>query len=179
MGEFYKIKSLTEFTNESSDSSLWRNTDYRWLLELLNKGKIKSDNNRFISFSIKEDSGGQDDFGGTRIEFNSGEIYKQGAIEIYYDAEFFEKYPEISRYVTGYKTEKDYYKDKGYAGAEEANEDGELTWEDYIGDFEIEDEVVIKEIKFTSDLIKGVKFIKDKPSKQLITLLNKYNISYT
>lgn len=179
MNGHYEIKSLNNFINEFRNNSLWRNTNHRWLLELLKNGKVTAEKGRFISFSSEEDSGGQDDFGGTRIKFNENIVYKQGAIEINYDTRFFEEYPEISRYVCGFKSEEEYYSDKGYSGAEEANADMELTWDQYVEGFENENEVVIKKIKFTENLIESVNFIKDKPNKKLIELLNMHNIEYT
>ena len=56
------IKTYEEFINEENkDGFLYRNTHPNWLIELLKKGKIKADKDRFISFSADSDSGGQDD----------------------------------------------------------------------------------------------------------------------
>jgi hypothetical protein len=80
-------------------------------------------------------------------------------------------------YVTGYENEQGYYDDKGYSGAEEANDNMELTWEQYLEDYEGEEEVVINKITYKSDLIKMVNF-SEKPHKKLIKLLNKLDIPY-
>lgn len=174
----YKLKTLHEKLNENYNHFVWRNTNYKWLYELLSKKTIKSKRGRFISFSMAEDSGGQDDYGGTRIKFNRTELDKQGLIEVYYDYEFFERYPEISRYVTGYKSEKEYYENLGYSGPEEANNNLDLTWEEYIEGYEGEEELVLKNLKFNENLILNVSFIKDRPSKNLINLLKINNITY-
>jgi hypothetical protein len=179
----YKLKSLNEFVNEAYGIDLWRNTNFKWLLELLKRGKYSSEKGRFISLSNKEDSGGQDDFGGTRIQFNAEELYKQGAIEIEYDRYFFDKHSDICRYVTGYDSEDDYYQDHDYKDADDFNKNGNddldtLSWESMLEDYENEDEIVIKEIKFNDNLIKNVTFTKDKPNKALLELLDKYKIHY-
>ncbi len=50
----------------------------------------------------------------------------------------------VTGYVTGYKDAEDYYSDNGYDGPEAANSDSNLMWNEYIADFEIEQEVVMK-----------------------------------
>lgn len=174
----YKIKNISEFLNEGYNSSIWRNTNYNWLLELLNKKQMKSKTGRFISFSLAEDSGGQDDFGGTRIKFNKSELDKQGLIEIYYEEDFFKKYQDISIYVTGFKNAEEYYDNRGYSGPDDANDNQDLTWDQYIEGYEEEQELVLKNLKFTSNLIEHVTFIKDKPNKKLLNLLEINNITY-
>lgn len=178
MNKMKYILEFKEFNNLSSDKYVWRNTNFNWLLELLTKKYINAERNRFISFSSNENSGGQDDFGGTRIKFNRKELERQGLVEIEYDTDFFKEHPDICLYVTAYKSKEDYYENLGYDGPDEANDNGELTWEDYIGDFEIEQELVLKEIKYTSKLIEEVTFIKDKPSTELIDILKSENIKY-
>jgi len=175
MIHFLKYK---EFVNEgSSELFLYRNTDEPFLLEILKKGKVYSRNKKFVSLSKEPDSGGLDEYGNVRIIFNGNLLFKEGAIEIYYDdPEFWEEYPEIAKHVTGFRDAKDYYKDKGYKGPEEANENGELTWEQYCEGFSDESEVVIPFIKMMPNLISSIQS-KDKLKKETIDLLAKFNIS--
>ena len=173
-----EIQKLNEITKKGS---AWRNTSWKWLYELLKKQNIKASKNRFISFSLNKDSGGQDDFGKTKIEFVYNFLLKQGAIEIWYEADFFKMYPDICIYVTGYKNEKSYYEDKGYdeiPSKEEIWKEHELDWDTYVEDFSNEEEIVIKKLKYVDKLIKHVKFNK-KPNKKLLELLDKYSINYT
>lgn len=174
----YTLKSLNQHINERYNQSVWRNTNHKWLYELLRKKRIRPEQGRFISFSLTEDSGGQDDFGGTRIKFNRSELDKQGLIEIYYEPDFFEEHPEVSLYVTGFKNEQDYYEQLGYDSPEEANANHELTWEQYIEGYAVEEELVLKQLRFNDNLIEEVLFIKDKPSNNILDLLKRNNVYY-
>ena len=145
------------------EEKLYRNTSIDWLNDFLKKGITYPyiNKKRFISFSKEEDSGGADNFGETNIEFNAKELYKQGAIEIEYNVDFFEQNPEICKYVTGYKGEEDYYQQRGYEGKQDFEENGQddfdtLMWETVIEDFENEAEVVIKKLKYKDGLILSV-----------------------
>ena len=150
------------FVNEEQkQGSLFRSTDQTFLIMLLElEGdplKARGPGN-FISLSRDSDSGGQDDFGGREIviEFDENKIFDQGAEEIWYEPAFFEQFPEISLYVTGYKGEEDYYEQKGYSGPEEANEDMELTWDQYLEGYGHEEEIVMKQLRYVPGLIKFV-----------------------
>jgi hypothetical protein len=163
-------------------TAVYRNTALKWLMEFLNKGTAVpyGDKKRFISFSNKEDSGGADNFGDVRIEFNSKLLYKQGAIEIEYDRDFFEEHPDICTYVTGYKGEEDYYKQNDYEGKEDFEENGQddqdtLTWETMIEDYENEAEIVIKKLKYIEGLITKV-ILPKKISKKDIAAIEKKGI---
>lgn len=159
----------------SNYNYVWRNTDYEWLYELLTNKQIKSEKGRFISFSLEEDGGGMDDFGGTRIKFNRNLLDKQGLIEIFYESDFFEKYSEICLYVTAYESEQHYYDNND---CEDADEKGVLSWEQYIEDYEHEQELVLKNLIYTEKLIEEVIFLKDVPSKELINILKNKNIKF-
>ena len=145
------------------EETLYRNTSIQWLMDFLRKGSAKpyGDKRRYISFSKKEDSGGQDTYGDIRIDFNAKELYTQGAIEVEYVTDFFDEHPEICRYVTGYESEDEYYKENGYESAEDytannADDADTIPWESNIEDYEAEAEVVIKNLKFKDGLITKV-----------------------
>lgn len=178
-----RIMSFSRFLNESeSDEKIYRNTAIEWLTQFLNKGEATPfmDEKRFISFSTKEDSGGADDFGDIRVEFDSNELYKQGAIAIEYDTEFFEEYPDICAYVTGFKSEDDYYQNSDYEDAADFEERGQddsntLMWSTIIEDYENEAEVVIKKLKYVEGLITKV-YLPKKIKKEDINLIKKFGI---
>lgn len=164
-----RIKLFEAFVNEedayyaANRKMLYRNTSIKWLIEFLNKGSALpyGSEERFISFSKEEDSGGQDDYGDVLIIFNANMLYAQGAIEVEYYEEFFEEHPDICQYVTGYKNEKDYYKNAGYKSKEDFEKNGQndvdtLSWETTIEDYAEEAEVVIKKLKLEKGLIIGV-----------------------
>lgn len=141
----------------------FRNTNPNWVKEFLIKRKIK--NQKFISFSLDENSGSMDNFGDTLVVFNYDKLLEQGAQEIYYDADWFEDNPEICMYVTGYENRENY----------EYNHDEEtdLSWETTIEDYEHEEEIVLKgELIYENGLILTIK-TKD---EELISLCNKMNI---
>lgn len=177
------IKTYESFLNESSsEEKLYRNTAIEWLTSLLTKGTAipYGDVKRFISFSTREDSGGQDNFGDVQIEFNSNELYKQGAIAIEYDIEFFEEYPDICNYVTGFKSEDEYYKNSDYKNAEDFEENGQddmntLMWSSIIEDYENEAEVVIKKLKYVKGLITKV-VVPKSLKKEDLELIKKHGI---
>jgi|TARA_R110000744_G_scaffold213701_5_gene332580 hypothetical protein len=171
------IKTYEEFINEENkDGFLYRNTHPNWLIELLKKGKIKADKDRFISFSADSDSGGQDDYGSMRVEFNIKEMESQGVIEIEYDSYFFDDNPKVSMYVSGYNNEEDYYDNQDFDDAEEAHAEFELSWEEHVEDFAGEEEWIMDSIKFNSNLINHVTF---KKNTKLQKLLDENKVEYT
>lgn len=150
-----RIKLFEEFNERGY--SLWRNTSEEFLLELLKTGKVSSKGKAFVSLSNEPDSGGQDDYGDVQIEFEGDLLAKQGAEAIYYDdPDFWDEFPLIAQHVTGFKNAKDYYRDKGFNDSEDANENGELTWEQYCEGFSEESETVIPQIKLVPSLILSV-----------------------
>lgn len=178
------IKTFKLFESNSEPEKIYRNTAIQWLTEFLNKGEatpyMDKDDKRFISFSTKEDSGGADDFGDIRIEFDSNELFKQGAIAIEYDTEFFEEYPDICAYVTGFKGEDDYYQNNDYEDAADFEERGQddmdtLMWSTMIEDYENEAEVVIKKLKYVDGLITKV-YLPKNIKKEDIALIKKFGI---
>lgn len=172
---------LQKKSNEASQQFMYRTTNWKWLLDLLKTGKIVR-KERFISFSNDPDSyKSTNDYGGTNIIFNRSELEKQGLIDIEYDVNFFNTNPELCMYVLGYKDEEDYYDNLGYEDYDDliASGDLEMTFDEYIGDFEEEDESVLKNLKFTDNLIVSVEFETDRPNKELLKLLDIYNITYT
>lgn len=146
----------------------YRNTDEQWLIEFLSKGEIKPymQEKRFISLSFDKDSGEQDNFGDVRVVFDYNTLLKQHPIEIYYEPEFMEQYPDICMYVTGYDGRFDY---------EEQHDENDLSWETTIEDFQEEEEIVIKKIRFEESLIIAVIFKKE-PSKLSKMLCRKFGI---
>ena len=89
---------------------------------------------------------------------------------------FWEKYPDITKHVTSYENEQDYYDNIGYKDAEDANANMEQDWEDVLESYSYEQEVVIEEIKLEDDLIVGV---KSKSQGGFITLEEFKNKGYT
>lgn len=174
------VDQVKDKVEEKTENNLYRNTDIGWLMEFLVNNNIeqKRRDKKFISFSLNEESGSMDKFGDTRIIFNKDKLENQGAIEVYYEKEFMEMYPEISKYITGYKSEKDYYDSKDFNNEKEAIEANDFSWEEYIRDFEHEEEFVIPKIKYEDGLIKKV-IIKSKDFNDNIKkLLEKNNIKY-
>jgi len=180
----YKIFEEDAYYSAHQKPPLYRNTAMKWLTDFLTKGSavpFGDAKKRFISFSAKEDSGGADNFGEVNIEFNSKELYKQGAIEIEYDVDFFEEHQDICIYVTGYKNEKDYYQQNDYKDKEDFEENGQddsdtLMWETMIEDYENEAEIVIKKLKYIKGLINKVTVPK-KTSKKDIELIKSKGIT--
>lgn len=171
-----------KFVNEEQkQGSLFRSTDQIWLRIFLDQDQIMTPEKeeKFISLSRDSDSGGQDDFGGKEvvIEFDEQKIFNQGAEEIWYESDYFNENPTISLYATGFKNEKDYYDQKGYSGAEEANADFELTWDQYVEDYAHEEEIVMKKLKYEPEIIKHVDILS--PAHPiLIEMLEENNITY-
>jgi len=169
------LQTFALFENNNSDKQIiYRNTAFKWLLDFLKKGEVipYMGKKRFISLSFKEDSGGSDDFGDTRVVFDAKMLFKQGAIEIEYDDYFFEENPDICAYITGFKSEDEYYRESGYEGKkgyeENAQDDSNvLSWNVIIEDYENEAEVVIKKIKYLPGLIKHVIVPKGTSEKEL------------
>jgi hypothetical protein len=160
--------------------SVFRSTDQNWLRIFLDQDQIiHAKPGRFISLSYDSDSGGMDNFGGKEvvIEFNEEKIMQQEANPIYYEPEWFDKYKEACMYVLAYKGEKDYYEQKGYAGPEEAERNMDFTWEQIIEDYEHEQEILMKKIKFVPGIIKNILII-NKPHPILIEMLEENNIPY-
>jgi hypothetical protein len=176
------IKTFEDFVNEAFDpmdhdpNTVWRNTTEEFLFNLLKNKKISSKGQNFVSISKFHNSGGQDNYGNVRIGFNKQMLIKQGLIEIYYDdPDFWEDEPLIAKHVTGFKNADEYYKDKGYEGPEEANEDGELTWEQYCEGFYDEAELVVPHITLKPGLITSIK--SEQPLKdKTIELIKKLEI---
>lgn len=172
-----------KFINEEhKQGSLFRSSDQTWLimlLELEGKPLRPYRDEGFISLSRDSESGGQDDFGGKEltIEFDEDEIFKQGAEEVWYEEDYFNMHPEISLYVTGYKGEEDYYDQKDYSGPEEANENFDLTWDQYVEDYAHEEEILLKELRYTPELIKNV-IIYKQSNPILIEMLEEFDIPY-
>lgn len=178
-----KFQSFKNWLNEEQKrGSIFRNTGEGWLQEFLSKEEIKATPHddgtpRFISFSRDSDSGGQDDFGSVQIEFDEDKLFAQDAEEIWYEPEYFEMNPAISRYVTGFTGEQDYYDSKDFDNAEEAWEHSDLDWNTYVEDYATEEEIVMTEVKYEPGLIKKVTF-SEPPLDKTIELLKKYNIPY-
>jgi hypothetical protein len=173
------IKLFEDFNKESE--KIYRNTHIKWLLEFLKKGETdRSKENRFISFSFEPDSGGQDDFGDIHIEFDSNEVFKQGAIAVEYNEYFFEQNPDISAYVTGCKSEDEYYQDHNYKDKEDFEANGHedmdtLMWSTVIEDYEGEAEIVIKKLEYIPGMI--TKVILDKPiNKKDVKFIESFGI---
>lgn len=171
-----------KFINEShKQGSLFRSTDQMWLRILLDQDQMIYPNREegFISLSIDTESGSMDEFGGKEItiEFDQDMIMNQDALEIYYEPEFFEQYPKLCLYVTGYKGEDDYYKQKEYEDAEDAWSNSDLAWEDVVSDFEHEDEVVMTKLKYVPGIIKNV-IIYNKLHPILKDMMEENNINY-
>jgi len=173
------IKLFEDFNKESE--KIYRNTNIQWLLKFLKKGEIdRYKENRFISFSFEPDSGGQDNFGDTHIEFDSNEVFKQGAVAIEYDEDFFEENPDISAYVTGFKNEDDYYKSNDYKDKEDFEQNGHddantLMWSSNIEGYEGEAEIVIKKLEYIPGMI--TKVVLDKPiSKKDMEFIESFDI---
>lgn len=146
----------------------YRNTSEQWLIDLLSKGNIGpyGDDKRFISLSFAEDSGGMDTFGNIRVVIDYNMLLKQHPIEVYYEPEFMEQYPDICMYVTGYDGRFDY---------EEEHDENDLSWETTIEDYEHEEEILIKKLTFTEGLIVGVVF-ESTPSKLAKMMCRKFGI---
>lgn len=159
---------------------LYKTSGQEWLINLLKNGKLKTINKDWISLSLVENSGGQDDYGKMTITFDKYMIMSEpNAYEVdYEDPDFFDMFPTITRHITGFNNEQEYYDNIGYANAEEANEDGELTWMQNINSYETEQEVVLDEIKYKDGLIINVEF-NEEPEQELIDLLKLKNILYT
>lgn len=167
---------------EQKQGSLFRSTDQVWLimlLELEGKSLKAKGPGKFISLSRDSESGGQDDFGGREIiiEFDEQKIFNQGAEEIWYEADYFNENPEISLYVSGYEGEKDYYEQKGYSGPEEAWENSDLDWNTAVEDYQHEEEIILKELRYVPGLIKYVEILKP-ANPILIEMLDEFDIPY-
>lgn len=158
------------------ESSAWRNTSEEFLYNLLKDGHIQSRGKEFVSMCLDENSGGQDDYGDVRIQFSLEEILNQGGIICdYEDLDFWESYPEITKHVTGYESEREYYESLGFDNAQECYESNELTWDMFINSYKDEEEIVIKKIILKPGLILSVSSKKPLSSKT-VNLLNKNNI---
>ena len=145
------MKFLTTFKlfEKANSDSLYRNTSLQWLLKFLHDGKaLPYKGRKFISFSR---NGSHDEFGDNEIEFNAAEVYKQGAITVEYNENFFETHPEISLYVTAFKNKKMYGTDDNLV----------IPWGVYISDFEDEQEVVIPKLTLIKPLIKKIVLQKE------------------
>lgn len=162
----------------------YRNTNQEWLFNLLKYGFITTFNKKYISISSKEDSGGMDHYGDIRITFNGDILNKQGLIDIEYNEDFFEEYPNICKHVTGYNSKDEYYKQHDYDNEEQYFKDTDnvdvISWSQNIDDYEAEAESVIEKITLVPNLIIQVEYFNnEKLSNELIDLLNKNNIKYS
>jgi len=172
-----------KFINEEHVSgSLFRSTDQMWLRIFLDQDQIIYPKRKegFISLSFDSESGSMDSFGGKEVTviFDQDMIFNQDAIEIYYEPEFFEQYPKICLYVTGYEGEEDYYSQKEYKNAKDAWNNSDLAWEDVISDFAHEEEVVMSKLKYIPGIIKKV-IIYNELHPILKDMLEEYGIKYT
>ena len=171
------LKLFEELINEDRQAGfLFRNTHPNWLIGLLKKGMIKAEKGRFLSFSEDSESGGADDYGSMQVQFNRDEMERQGIIQIDYTPYFFENNPKICFYVSGYESEEDYYESIDVQDADEAWENGELSWDDMLEDYSGEEEWVMDKIKWTPELINHVRF---KKNPKLQKLLDQKGIKYT
>lgn len=173
------MKHLKIFENFTINKSIYRNTHYKWLLDFLKNGFIEHE--KFISFSFDKDSGRNDFFGSTNIEFDKKMVFEQGAIEVIYDEGFFEYYPEICLYVSGYESSEDYYKQEGYENEKDFYsknnfENTTLAWKFIIEDYSDEEEIVLKKLIYHPGIINKVVLEEDSP--ELIKLLLMYDIPY-
>lgn len=174
------MKHLKIFEEYSINKYIYRNTDHKWLFYFLENGFIEHEN--FISFSFDVDSGGGgEDFGSTNIEFDKQMVFDQGAIEVIYDEWFFEEYPEISQYVSSYKSSEDYYHQHGYDDEEDFYSKNNLAnttlaWSFIIGDYEKEEEIVSKKLTYQPGII--TKVVLEQHYPELINLLMMLEISY-
>ena len=100
----------------------------------------------------------------------------QGIIDIFYEDKFFELYPEIAKYVLGFKNMEEYSLNAYDEEGSEPDEDLLYEeWVDYIYTFEHEEELVLKKLKYYPGIIQKVEFRKT-PSKEVIELLKKHKI---
>lgn len=153
---------------------IYRNTDINWLIEFLEHGIKKKDD--FISLSSHENSGNMDNFGDTKIIFNKDLLDNQGLEEVFYEEDYFNENPKISKYITGFENEEDFYDDKDYDNSEEAYDQCEMDWESNIKSYEHEEEFLMSVIRYEEDLIEKV--ILQEHNIKAESLLNKYNIEY-
>lgn len=168
------------------NDKLYRNTTQQWLINLLTDGRIKTEDKEWISLSQNSMSGGADFYGSCHIIFDEKLIYNQGGIEIdYQDPIFFENNSNITKHVTGFRSAEEYYDNNGYSGPEDANNNFELTWEQHCENYSNEEEVVIEEIIYQSELILYVEIMNHDIKKDhefidpiLKNLLIKYKIKF-
>lgn len=178
------VYNYIDFLKENINNNfLYRNTHQNWLFEFLRNGEIGGRHDTdFTSFSKVVDSGGMDNFGGTRIIFNEPILEEQGLIEIEYDRYFFEDDNVLCGYVTAYSGIDWYYKENGYEDEDDYIKRGIddrniLPWDSYIESFEHEQELVIEDkLKYVPDLIRGVQFTNDEPTPELLKLLHEHKI---
>ena len=143
---------------------LYRNTTVEWLMDLLKNDGAQAGPKKYISFSKNPGSGYHDYFGDVRIVFNSEELYDQGAKNIEYNEDFFDKNPEICYYITGYIGEDDFYERK--------DDDSEEDWKHEILKYKPEDEVLLKKFNYKNGMI-DVVYIPKKYKKEIEYLISK------
>lgn len=167
---------------------LYRNTSQRWLINLLNDGKIKTKHHSptagsWISISKNEASGDTGfDFGNCHIVLDKNMVYAQGAIDVEYTVEFFAKHPDIAKHVTGY-TQDEFLKDPDpkswWTIPDKTGEELNMSlWKMACEEHANEEEVVIKELKYEPGLIKEVQIEFEEVDQELQLLLDRFKIRY-
>lgn len=133
-------------------NTIYRSTSAEFIINWIKQGTLVRPD-RFFSFSFHPDSGTSDDFGPCQMVCNRDAIERENElIEVYYDPDFFESHPEICEYVTGYKSEQDYY-----ANQEGRDELDVLDWETYLEDYSEEQELVVPEkLVYNPDMIREI-----------------------
>jgi len=164
-----KLKDLlrenyNNYLDENKYIHRWQ--DINSTIKLL-KNKRLSTTKPFISLTLDPDSAKSAGFSGILITFDRNNLQKNNSKmqEVYYEEHFMKLFPNISRYVTGYRKKEDY-------------DDDELNWEQYIETFEDEQEVVIpKSIKIDDNSIVLIT-AKNSDKNNLKQFENKYKIKY-
>ena len=54
----------------------------------------------------------------------------------------------------------------------------DFSWDEYIESFEHEQEVIIENLKFKSNLIKNIQFFREQQNSELIKLMNTLNLNF-
>jgi hypothetical protein len=181
------LKIYKLLKEQIENDKLYRICSIKYLIGLLKNQKItvfntgKSDAFTSLTLNYKElEQTGN--YGNVLIAFNRKEFEKINKCqEIFYDKDFFEKFPNICKHVTAYQSEDDFYQNKGFKNKEEAWENNELDWETLISDYEKENEVVApKTIKINSKCIDYIKVssILFSEKKELFPFEKKYKIKY-
>lgn len=157
MGETGLILTYDQFKN--SANKVYRSTSPQFIISWIKNGKLERPG-RFFSFSWNASSGGQDNFGPCRMTLDLNELKKHNeVIEIHYDEVFFAQHPNICMYVTGYRSEEDYYDQM--SGRDEVEV---LDWETCLEDFNAEEELVVPEtLVYSEGVITDVRCTDEVP----------------